>query len=70
MSTQVKQKIQLLVDKKGNSTIVDVTGAGGGCQELTSGLEKLLGIVDEQSREKTAAAFESVDPLTLNVHEG
>ena len=62
-----KQKITLVVDKQGNSTIVDVTGAGESCQNLTSGLEKLLGKVDEQSRETTASAYEKVDPVNLTI---
>jgi hypothetical protein len=65
--SNIKQKIQLKIDKQGNVQVVDVIGAGAGCQSLTSDLEKALGIVDEKSRESTAAAYQDVDPLKLTV---
>ena len=63
----MKKTIQLKVDKAGNVQVVDVTGAGAHCQELTSSIEKALGIVDEKSREATPSAYQDVDPLKLTV---
>jgi hypothetical protein len=61
----IHQKVQLKIDTHGNVTVVDVLGAGQGCQELTSGLEAAFGVVDEKSREITAAAYEDIDPIML-----
>ncbi len=46
-------KITVKIDKSGGSTIENVCGAGGKCQELTAGLEKRLGVANEGSRQDT-----------------
>jgi len=60
-----KAKVHFKVGKNGDATLVDVTGAGSQCQDLTSGVERALGIIDEKSRAVTASAYEPVDPLYL-----
>ncbi len=67
--SQIKRKIELKIAKNGDVTVVDVLGAGSGCQELTKDLEVALGIVDEKSRETTSAAFQDVDPLKLTASD-
>ena len=64
--SQPKPRIQIHIDKKGDTRIVDVHGAGKNCQELTGDLEKTLGLVDEKSRETTAAAYEKHDQIRLS----
>lgn len=61
-----RPRIQIHIDKKGDTRIVDITGAGQGCQSVTGDLEKTLGLVDEKSRETTAAAYEKHDELRLS----
>lgn len=63
----MKTQIHIHIENNGNVKVVDILGAGAGCQALFSGLENALGVVDEKSRETTAAAYEQVDPLKLNV---
>jgi hypothetical protein len=65
MSNQ-KPRIQIHIDNKGDTRIVDITGAGKSCQELTGDLEKTLGLVDEKSRETTSAAYEKHDQIRLS----
>jgi hypothetical protein len=64
MSTQ-KIKAQFKVAKNGDVSVVDVLGVGSGCQSFTKGVEQALGIVDERTREATAAAYQDVDPIKL-----
>ena len=63
----MKQKIHFKVGKNGDTTLVDVTGAGANCQTLTAGIETALGVADESTREATASLYEPVDHLRLNV---
>ena len=65
MSLQ-KPRIHIQIDKKGDTRIVDVNGAGANCQQITGDLEKTLGLVDEKSRETTASAYERNDPIRLS----
>ena len=64
--SQNKPRIHIQIDGKGNTRIVDVNGAGAECQQLTSDLEKTLGVVDEKTRETTSAAYEKNDPIHLH----
>lgn len=64
MSKQ-KTRIHFKVAKDGNVQILDVTGVGSGCLQLTSGIEAALGVVDEKSRETTSSMYQDVDPLKL-----
>ena len=64
--SQQKPRIHIQIDKKGDTRIVDVNGAGTNCQQITGDLEKTLGLVDEKSRETTSAAYERNDPIRLS----
>jgi len=65
--TTIKQKIHFKVAKNGDTTLVDVVGAGTNCQALTGGIEAALGVADENTREATASLYEPVDHQRLNV---
>lgn len=60
-----KPRIHFRVAKDGNVTVLDVDGAGKNCQDVTSGIEKALGVVDEKSRQATSNAYQDVDPIQL-----
>ena len=53
------------IETNGNVKIIDVTGAGASCHEATQDIEKLLGTVDESSRQLTESYYQTVDPLVL-----
>jgi cytochrome oxidase Cu insertion factor (SCO1/SenC/PrrC family) len=63
----MKPKIHFRVAKDGNVTLVDVTGAGDQCQNITASMEKAIGKVDEKSREDTMAANIDINPLKLTI---
>ena len=58
-------QIRILVDKNGDAKILDVTGAGTSCMELTKNFEKMLGQVKEEQRQLTESYYEQLDPQTL-----
>ena len=53
-----------MIDKKGNASIINVTGLGMTCMNATAKLEKMLGIVDESSRALTDNFF-MAEPIAL-----
>ena len=59
------KRITFNINKKGDVKVVDASGYGHGCQEATQEIEKLLGVVDEQSRGTTENYYQEVDPLVL-----
>ena len=64
---QGKAVIRFKIAKNGAvQTIVENNG-GKNCLDITSGIEKALGTVDEASREQTAA-YSEVDPIMLTNH--
>ena len=68
---KIKKKIHLKVDPQGNSTFVDMTGAGSGCNSVEiHALQTALGVVDEKSRATNDSAYQEIEPLKLTVHEG
>jgi len=50
-------QVNIMIDKKGNASIVNVSGLGMTCMNATAKLEKILGVVDESSRELTDNFF-------------
>ncbi len=62
------KRISLTIGKTGDVKVNDVTGMGSGCLEATQDIEKLLGVVDENSRSQTSSMYEKVDDLKLDSH--
>ena len=61
----MKHKIHYRVGNDGNVTLIDVHGSGQNCQDITASIDKAIGVIDEKSRETTAAAYEAVDDIKI-----
>lgn len=62
-------KITLEIDPQGNTKIVNVCGAGVNCEKETAGLEKALGVVKEQTRERTEQ-YRELPEQDIDVSQG
>lgn len=62
------KRIKFLINKKGETTVVDAEGFGSTCQAATANVEGRLGIVDESSRGTTENYY--ADPETQSAQQG
>lgn len=60
------KKIDIKVDKLGNATIVDLSGYGTKCGNISDRIEALLGKGDDNTREKTEEYFKQELEVPVN----
>ena len=61
----MKRSLKFQIARNGNVKTDGSTGFAGGCAEATAEVEKLLGQVDESSRQLTQDYYVQNDPLTI-----